>query len=160
MAGSNNRGILTPNINSPSTTTPTNQDLAFDPNGPGQLGAALRDPTAAWLAYSAAMAADQMRDKRYPGLQTQSNEADAYRHATWSYLMGRTIGNERAKSMGDAHEIDGLKSWPGMNPNSSGERAMDLHNNLVGRNLPGGGETQIQNAIRKGYVRMKPFPEK
>lgn len=88
-----------------------------------------------------------------------TDDADAYRHATWSYLMGRTIGNEKAKAMGDAHEIDGLRPWPGMGTNSAGERAMDLHNNLVGRNLPGGGERQIQNAMRKGYIRLKPFRE-
>jgi hypothetical protein len=52
---------------------------------------------------------------------------DAYRHLLWSYLLTERFGPEFAKVVTDAHE-----TVPG---NSPDERAMDYHNNAIGRRL-------------------------
>jgi hypothetical protein len=52
---------------------------------------------------------------------------DAYRHTLWSYLLTDRFGAEFAKIVTDAHE-----TVPGNTPE---ERAMDYHNNAVGRRL-------------------------
>lgn len=50
---------------------------------------------------------------------------DAHRHVTWSFLLTEKFGEEFAQTVTDAHE-----KHPGNSPN---ERAMDFHNNAVGR---------------------------
>ncbi len=52
---------------------------------------------------------------------------DALRHVTWSYLLTQEFGPAFAKEVTDAHE-----TLPGNTPN---ERAMDYHNNAMGRLL-------------------------
>jgi YD repeat-containing protein len=52
--------------------------------------------------------------------QTEGNVVDAYRHAVWTAAMVRTMGVERAKLIGDAHERD---------DGSRGGHLMDLVNN-------------------------------
>jgi len=52
---------------------------------------------------------------------------DAMRHVIWSFLLARTFGPVFATTVTDAQELR-----PGNTPN---ERAMDFHNNAVGRRL-------------------------
>jgi hypothetical protein len=52
---------------------------------------------------------------------------DAMRHVTWSFLLTRTFGPEFATAVTDAQELR-----PG---NTDDERAMDFHNNAIGRRL-------------------------
>lgn len=52
---------------------------------------------------------------------------DAMRHVIWSFLLTRTFGPEFATAVTDAQELR-----PG---NSDDERAMDFHNNAIGRRL-------------------------
>jgi hypothetical protein len=52
---------------------------------------------------------------------------DAHRHVTWSFLLTRSFGPAFASAVTDAQEMR-----PGNTPN---ERAMDFHNNAVGRKL-------------------------
>ena len=52
---------------------------------------------------------------------------DAHRHITWSYLLTRQFGPEFALKVTDAQEMK-----PGNTPD---ERAMDYHNNAMGRKL-------------------------
>ncbi len=58
---------------------------------------------------------------------------DALRHVTWSYLLTKHFGKEFAKTVTNAQEMR-----PGNTPN---ERAMDFHNNAIGRRLFVEGET-------------------
>ncbi len=58
--------------------------------------------------------------------QDEAVPEDAYRHVLWSYLLASTYGEEFAKRVGDAHEA-------GDTGNSPAERAMDYHNNDIGR---------------------------
>ena len=50
---------------------------------------------------------------------------DAYRHVLWSYLLTRRFGPVFAQKVTNAHEI--------LPTNTSAQRAMDFHNNRVGR---------------------------
>jgi hypothetical protein len=52
---------------------------------------------------------------------------DAHRHVTWSFLLTRSFGPSFASAVTDAQEMR-----PGNTPN---ERAMDFHNNAIGRKL-------------------------
>lgn len=71
---------------------------------------------------------------------------DAYRHVLWSYLLTERFGAEFAKVITDAHE-----TVPGNTPD---ERAMDYHNNAVGRDLA------LRNAPRAELPgRVKTAPE-
>ncbi len=56
---------------------------------------------------------------------------DALRHVAWSYLLTRAFGAEFAQEVTDAQEAK-----PGNTPR---ERAMDIHNNAVGRRLAADG---------------------
>lgn len=165
MAGSPNRGTIIPNVNASDVKAPTEKELGFDRNSPGHIGAAVRDPIGAIFALEARNRAQEAMDHRYPDQKPGTdlgNEADAYKHTVWNYLMARTIGPERAKAMGDAHEIDGIDPSPiaealGAAKNSEGARLMDLYNNQVGRGLPRGGERQILDAMKNGIIRKRPF---
>lgn len=53
---------------------------------------------------------------------------DAFRHAYFNALNTKSIGADLAKEFGDAHEC-------GTPRNQLQEKTMDLHNNLVGRNV-------------------------
>ena len=64
--------------------------------------------------------------RRYPRSQS-GGAGDAFRHALWSALMTRRAGVRLAKKFGDAHE-----DFPA---NSASDRAMDLYNNRVGREV-------------------------
>jgi hypothetical protein len=165
MAGSPNRGVNS-EINSRDTKTPTEADLNFDRRGPGQIVTGVLDPIGGMFAIASALAAQEATRKRYPDARVpgsdRNNEADAYKHTTWNYLMSKSIGPERAKIMADEHEVDGVNPSSfgekiGFSKNPPGERLMDLYNNEVGRNLPPLGEEAIQQAVKKGYVRKKPF---
>lgn len=59
---------------------------------------------------------------------------DALRHVAWSFLLTREFGPEFAKEVTDAQEAK-----PG---NTANERAMDFHNNAVGRRFASDG-TQL-----------------
>jgi len=58
---------------------------------------------------------------------------DAHRHVTWSYLLAGRFGAGFAETVTNAQEMK-----PG---NSADERAMDFHNNAVGRRLSAEGVT-------------------
>jgi hypothetical protein len=102
--------------------------LAFDPEGYNSWGAGLRK---FWQYPDAQIDSRAARDttaKEFPADPTlQDDEADAYRHALWSYLMTKDIGAVGAKRWHDAHEIS--------EPNEPGVRMMDVFNGRVGIQL-------------------------
>ena len=99
---------------------------------------------------------DGIDDNKLPAGGTKDNEADAFRHALWSYKMAKSMGYAVAKRITDGHEIT--------TPNPLGSRLMDLYNNEVGRQLAAdtsnhglSDEEVIYQALRKGKLRIKPF---
>lgn len=70
--------------------------------------------------------------KRHHG----DNKANAYRHAFWNYLLCEkctTVTNSKETALAWAEKITDLHEK--LSPNSEIARNMDLHNNLIGRNL-------------------------
>ncbi|MFO7889377.1 MAG: hypothetical protein R6V04_03460 [bacterium] len=57
--------------------------------------------------------------------KNRSVPEDAYRHVLWSYLLTREFGPEFAQKVTDAHET--------LPTNTAAQRAMDFHNNRIGR---------------------------
>lgn len=133
-------------------------ELGFDPEADGQWEFAMTSPIDAIMAKQTANKANEQTASIYAN-QTgngHNNEADAFRHAYWSYLMTQDIGVKAAQSVGDGHEITTV--------NPDGERLMDLYNNKVGRELALDPANQgrdpvtvIQEAIKSGKLRVKPF---
>jgi hypothetical protein len=142
-------------INDPRVGMPSDNSLNFDPNSPGEWGAAMRHPLDAITANNLADQAYTETKRQYPNdPEPHNDQADAFRHAYWNYLMARAFGAQEAQLFGNAHEIS--------KPDPSGERYMDLYNNQVGRNLAtSGGDANatdaIQQAIKKGSLRLSPF---
>lgn len=128
----------------------------FEEAGPRHLGVAMRYPYKAYRASELGEVAVDETKKRYPNSRHHNDEADAFRHALWSYKVTREFGPNIARSLGYAHERQ--------RPNSKGERLMDLHNNLVASELATmpvsrryKDEQVIEFAIRNGYLRTKPY---
>jgi predicted flap endonuclease-1-like 5' DNA nuclease len=65
--------------------------------------------------------------ENYPTMSAHNDVADAFRHAYWNCCLTRKVDAEEAKKFADAHED--------FEDNPANEKAMDLFNNQVGRNL-------------------------
>jgi hypothetical protein len=131
--------------------------LAFDPEGYNSWGTGIRR---LWQYPDAASNSETARlstAKEFPVDPTlQDNEADAFRHALWTYLMTRDIGSVGAKRWHDAHEIS--------EPNDPGVRMMDVFNSRVGIQLaldPDNRERKPEDVIREalsgGKLQTQPF---
>ena len=94
----------------------------------------------------------------------QNDEADAFRHAYWNYMMTQSIGGEEAKKFGDAHEVTGAARSEAAGNDVTDEVLMDLYNNNMGRTLAQDPDNAgrdpaevIQEAIANGDLRTTPF---
>jgi|GEM_PF-4542450 len=133
-------------------------EFDFDPNGEGEKEYAIKNPIDGGRAYLASKNAKEKVRELYGDKvsNAHNNEADAFRHAYWSYLMTQEIGAEDAKRVGDGHERSRV--------NDDTERFMDLYNNRLGRQLAldpknkgRPAEEVIQEAIKTGKLRLRPF---
>ena len=135
--------------------------LDFDPVGRGERIEALHTPVFAVKAGFLRSESDramvtEIDAGRLPAGPVRNNEADAFRHAYWSYRVAQEMGAEVAKRFGDGHEISA--------PNDDSERLKDLYNNHVGRQLALNPKNRgrpanevILEALRNGLLRTKPF---
>ena len=138
-----------PSINDPDAAPPTYESLGFDPNGPSEWDVRLRHLIAAIPAVvTGGIAQFLIKPDNYTG-NFHNDAADAYRHARWSQLLTRFAGPDAAKEFTDAYERT--------HPNPDGERLMDLYNNQVGRSTPGFGSEPVEDALKKGRLRTRPF---
>ncbi len=176
--GRANRQAYPPAQHTPDIGPPTSEVVdveammkafRFDPDGRGERGAAiaqtLRDPFyvgkgkvshKAWRAKVLSKEAGDATSEQFPNVRPHNNEADAFRHALWSFQMTREIGAGAAKRLSDAHEI----SYAG----PAGELLMDLYNNNAGRqmaldprNRDRTPEEVIREALRAGRLQTGPF---
>jgi len=148
-----------PQANADDMDAPTFKNLGFDPNGPGEWGTALRDPVGAWRANQikrqVTKEALNLFDRDLESLV--GGPGDAWRHGRIVQQVAHELGPIRAKAFADAHE---RSNW---NENNPGENLQDLYNNQVALGLPSdpkghmNPETVLQNALRGGYLRRKPF---
>ena len=101
--------------------------LNFNPDGRGVYQQALRDPIGAHYARILKNHTVALVEELFPGIDPVDNEADAFRHAYFSFMLADKIGTKRAKAFTDAYEISFL--------NTMGARCMDLWNNNEGRKM-------------------------
>ena len=81
-----------------------------------------------WNADSAKNEAEDAMKKAFPGLYNATdNQADAFRHAYWSFVMAQSYGYDVARSISDAYER--------AHPNNDSSAAMDVYNNHIGAAL-------------------------
>jgi hypothetical protein len=133
--------------------------LRFDPSGPGQLRTALGMPLDALRAMRLRYRdVEEAVERHFPDITVaHDNDADAFRHALWSFLVTREMGTEAAKSFGDAHERYDERQ-------KQGSQLMDLFNNNVGRRLAldprnkdRSAEEVILEALRNGQLQTRSF---
>ena len=101
----------------------------YQPGGasPAEWWFAVRHPFAAQDFKANADNALATAQRLFPASSLHNGDGDAFRHAYWNALMTRGHGADLAKEFADAHES---------NPNNpADEKAMDLHNNEVGRQI-------------------------
>jgi hypothetical protein len=132
--------------------------LGFDPEGKKEWDTFYEHPVEGVRGQFMAWEAEKIADKEYEDNASQlgNGEGDAFRHALWSYMMAKDLGEEPAKAFGDAHERQRL--------DSEGARLMDLYNNAVGRELardPANRERPhaevIREAVARGDLQLQPF---
>ncbi len=131
-------------------------ELGFDPKGLGENTLLIISPVNTVIARRLASEAGVTAISHFPTSAGRNDEADAFRHALWSFNMTKRLGAEAAKESGDAHEIS--------QPNPDGERLMDLYNNHVGRRLALDPKNKkrrakdvIMEALRNGQLQTRPF---
>ncbi len=84
------------------------------------------------VSYGTHEPAETAARTQYPcdnDISFEDGKADAFRHAYWNILMTKRTSSIFAEVEGFAHETNCL------DPNDPKAKAMDLHNNKVGRNL-------------------------
>lgn len=103
---------------------------------------------------------DWLVNSNYPNWK-DGDKGNAYRHAVWNALMSRDIGKTKAELFASAHEDHGLTDakykaqvWNGFN--GLQHRAMDLHNNKMGRDCYNGGlDSLLSDASLSQRVKNK-----
>ena len=96
----------------------------------------LRNPLKMWPSWKATKKSVAYATTYYGKLHQQNNPANAFRHAVWNFLIARNC-------MKDPSELADVLIWTDkitalhedLFPNDPLARAMDLHNNEVGRML-------------------------
>lgn len=86
-----------------------------------------RYPFSAFQVWMAKNKAIELTIKYFPKKGHHNNDADAFRHATWSALSTGSIGAGKTQLFTDSHEEIGIQPLA--------EKEMDLHNNARGREI-------------------------
>lgn len=99
--------------------------------------------------YRATKQTIKICDERFGREHHKETRANAYRHALWNYLLceeylkvsgSKEIAIAWSKKITDLHEK--------VSPNSKIAKAMDLHNNLIGRELFSGEKMNIRERLQ------------
>ncbi len=141
--------------------------LSYGEFGLGDVGnAVLRGPVITSKVNELRSKVSEETTRRFPNGTGHNDEADAYRHALWSFKMARDISPHAAKQIGDGHERKplGSYSYEGLESAPRGEKLMDLYNNRIGRDLerkfrddPRPAEDIVMEALRAGRLQTRPF---
>ncbi len=95
-----------------------------------------RNARVLWPTWKATRRSVVISNREFGVLHRQNNPANAFRHALWNFLIARNcqeVYDEEVKLMRWVKEITDLHEE--MLPNKPLAKAMDLHNNKVGRSL-------------------------
>ena len=89
-------------------------------------------PFAAWDVWECKGLAERVELILF-GMVEDGSQENAFRHSFWNALMVLWIGERKAKLFADAHETQNENVT--MTDGLQADRAMDLHNNAVGRSI-------------------------
>ncbi len=103
------------------------KQMSFDPNGNSVEAVAFLDPVGAIKASEIKNESTSLTSKLFPNTFSMDTEADAFRHAYFSFRLSQEIGTMRTKKFTDAYEISVV--------NQPSSRCMDLWNNREGRKM-------------------------
>ena len=84
----------------------------------------------------------------YPHPSQATREADAYRHLLWQGLLANKYGPEIAQLAGNFHENPLIPFIGGMGQPES-QQLMDLYNNMLGRQMEGFSEEEMDKKAKK-----------
>ena|GEM_PF-3196732 len=137
------------------------KELEFNPDSAGIHRVALFDPEGTFYAKKFKDEAVKKVAELYPNVEPVDNEADAFRHAYFSFRLADAIGVKRAKKFTDAYEVSNI--------NKLGGRCMDLWNNREGRRMSvesqnlktsdrrAVAEDLVKEAIKSKRLMLEPF---
>lgn len=152
---------IAPELDGPNGMGPVVPDemfaqLDFDPDGWSENWVAATSPINAIRALQARDEAFARTRELFPDHRAHNDEADAFRHAYWNYLMTQSAGGDFARDLDDAHER--------YSSNAMGETLMDLYNNNLGRTLAQDPDNAgrpahevVLEALEAGRLRTLPF---
>ena len=171
-----NTGMEAVTVTANGSTLTANVAVRNQPTGMGQQAFTRLHAIPSAILYSHNILARPMTDSEawvwanatYPGQLQVNTINDAARHAYWTCLMTRFVGENYARGLGMAHEVSATPA-----PGRENETVMDLHNNEMGiqianhahaPNLPNGNpdftccRNAIQNAISNGMLWHMDYP--
>lgn len=147
--------------NPPVSLAQLYKELEFNPDSAGIHSVALFDPEGIFYARKFKEEAVKKVAELYPNIEPVDNEADAFRHAYFSFRLADAIGVKRAKKFTDAYEVSNI--------NKLGGRCMDLWNNREGRRMSvesqnlktsdrrAVAEDLVKEAIKSKRLMLEPF---
>ncbi len=100
------------------------------------LGFSLKHPILLFATVKGTALTMKIVQDKFPDIHGKDNKANAFRHALWNYLIA-------VKCFKSESDVDAVISWTkeitdwheDFSPNIALARAMDLHNNYIGREL-------------------------
>lgn len=98
------------------------------------IGFTLKHPLFMFATAKATSKTLKIVQQKFPDIHGKDNKANAFRHALWNYMIAfYSFKFERDKKLVNAW-VKKITDWhEEFSPNSMLARAMDLHNNLIGR---------------------------
>ncbi len=77
-----------------------------------------------------------MAQKEFPNIHGKNNKANAFRHALWNILLVQELLKWNKNKMNAIQFTNIVTTWhENFSPNKPLEKAMDLHNNEIGRKM-------------------------
>ena len=100
------------------------------------LGFAVKRPRAMILTFIATKECLRICDATYGRSHHLHNRANAVRHALWNFLIAKKVAGSKNNIADATAWADKITTWhEDFSVNLNTEKAMDLHNNKVGRSL-------------------------
>jgi hypothetical protein len=85
---------------------------------------------------SATLKTYRISQKEFPNIHGKHNKANAFRHALWNVLIAKKCGRFSKNIDSVLNWTKGITDWhEEFAPNQALAKAMDLHNNRVGREV-------------------------
>jgi hypothetical protein len=100
------------------------------------LGKSLRHPLYMLSTVSATVKTYRISQKEFPNIHGKHNKANAFRHALWNALIAKKCARFSKNMESILRWTKSITDWhEEFAPNQALAKAMDLHNNRVGRTV-------------------------